>query len=511
MKQIPRRKVLQWGLGAGAMGALAACRAACTETRSDHHDPAARAVDAPTTTTSTTTTSTTTTTTTLPPPPPVGTRSLVVIDMAGGHDGNSLGIPFADGAYYSRRPTVSIPANQVRQLNNQFGLHPNLARVHRRPLALVEGLGHPNPDFSHSEMLRRWWFGDTDGKQFPRYGFLGRLCDVIATPNDAATGVSLGWGPSASLAAQNAVTLSMDPYGDGSFPGYDDPGMHAAWIAAHRAMSQEDRAEATMLFAGRTGIRTALHFSDLLTAIPDSTIAYPDTTLGAQLAAAVRLHPRRRRHPHRARAVRRRLRHARGPPVAARRPHDRARRRARRLPPGARRPGTHPARARRHHQRVRSARDPERQRPRPRHRDRRAARRCDPPRRVRPAPQLDDPRHQRQPEVHRHHGRLLRDPGALDGREPRRRPRGHPDTPARRHGLGPLRPRAAPDETRSHDDDHAHHHVATLGHVAMHYRPGDGERSRLLFECLGARSTTTVRPGFCTIVVRATTGTTSTT
>jgi uncharacterized protein (DUF1501 family) len=54
-------------------------------------------------------------------------------------------------------------------------------------------------------------------------------------------------------------------------------------------MSQEDRAEATMLFAGRTGIRTALRFSDLLTALPDSTIAYPDTTLGAQLAAAVRL------------------------------------------------------------------------------------------------------------------------------------------------------------------------------------------------------------------------------
>src|SRR5206468_4293057 len=82
-------------------------------------------------------------------------------------------------------------------------------------------------DFSHSEMLRRWWFGDTDGRQFPRYGFLGRLCDVIATPNDAATGVSLGWGPSASLAAQTAVTLSMDPYGDGSFPGYDDAGMNA--------------------------------------------------------------------------------------------------------------------------------------------------------------------------------------------------------------------------------------------------------------------------------------------
>lgn len=283
MKQIPRRHVLKWGLGAGAVGALAACAPPPppppTPTSTTVKPPAS-------TTTSTTTTSTTTTTL---PPAPVAERTLVVIDMAGGHDGNSLGIPFADGAYYSRRPTVSIPANQVLRLNGQFGLHPNLARTYRRPLAVVEGLGHPNPDFSHSEMLRRWWFGDVDGRQFPRYGFLGRLCDVIATPDDAATGLSLGYGPSAALASQNAITLSMEPDSDGRFPGFDDAGMNAAWLAAQRAMSQEDRAEATMMFAGRTGIRTGMRFSDLLSSIPDSTVAYPDTGLAAQLAAAVRL------------------------------------------------------------------------------------------------------------------------------------------------------------------------------------------------------------------------------
>jgi len=286
MKQIPRRKVLQWGVGAGAMGVLAACKPAVPQPSATTTTkvPPPATLPPPS---STTTTSTTTTTTTLPPM--TSNRTLVVIDMAGGHDGNSLAIPYGDSAYYTRRPTVSIPANQVLHLNNKIGLHPNLARVSRRPLALVEGVGHPNPDFSHSEMLRRWWFGDTDGRQFPKYGFLGRLCDVIAMPNDAATGVSLGWGPSASLAAQNAVTLSMDPSSDGKFPGYSDAGMNAAWIAAQRAMSQPDLAEAAMLFAGRTGIRTALRFSDLLTALPPSTVAYPSTTLGAQLAAAVRL------------------------------------------------------------------------------------------------------------------------------------------------------------------------------------------------------------------------------
>jgi hypothetical protein len=176
MKQIPRRTLLQWRLGAGAVGAVGAvgALAACTPQAAPSEPasttaapPPPSTTGAPCTTTSTTT-STTTTTTTTSPPAPVAGRSLVVIDMAGGHDGNSLGIPFGDSAYYARRPNVSIPAGQVLHLNERFGLHPNLARSYRRPLALVEGLGHPNPDFSHSEMLRRWWFGDTDGRQFPR-------------------------------------------------------------------------------------------------------------------------------------------------------------------------------------------------------------------------------------------------------------------------------------------------------------------------------------------------------
>jgi hypothetical protein len=41
---------------------------------------------------------------------------------------------------------------------------------------------------------------------------------------------------------------------------------------------------------------------------------------------------------------------------------------------------------------------------------------------------------------------------------------------------------------------------ATLGHLALHYRPGDRERSRLLFECLGARLEDNGPPEFCSIV-----------
>jgi len=219
----------------------------------------------------------------------------------------------------------------------------------------------------------------------------------------------------------------MDPYGDGKFPGYDDPGMNAAWIAAHRAMSQEDRAEAMMLYAGRSGIRTALRFSDLLTAIPASTVAYPDTTLGAQLSTAVRL-----------------LRAGAGIRVI----HV----------PFSGDFDTFEDHLSRHSalmteldgaldaflqelaglnltqnvllattSGVRAAGRAEQQRARPRHRDRGPARRRDPRRGVRPAPELDDARSgQRQPEVHGDDGRVLRHPRQVDGRLPRRHPRRQP-------------------------------------------------------------------------------------
>ena len=42
--------------------------------------------------------------------------------------------------------------------------------------------------------------------------------------------------------------------------------------------------------------------------------------------------------------------------------------------------------------------------------------------------------------------------------------------------------------------------TATLGHLALHYRPGDAERARLLFECFGAHLEDNGPEGFWSIV-----------
>src|SRR5712692_9585646 len=59
-------------------------------------------------------------------------RNLVVLDLSGGNDGLSMLVPYTDTFYYSRRPTLAIPAGRVLQVGsdssgNALGLHPNLA------------------------------------------------------------------------------------------------------------------------------------------------------------------------------------------------------------------------------------------------------------------------------------------------------------------------------------------------------------------------------------------------
>ena len=270
LQSVPRRRILQVGAGALAMGAVAACTP---------EPPATSPPPGPTT----------------PPPPPppppfdYSHRVLVVIEMAGGHDGYSAVVPYTDSAYYRLRPTVSVPASQVIHINSSLGYHPALDKIAKRPVAVLEGVGGANPNGSHFEMLRRWWQGDVDGRSPQGSGFFGRLCDVVGDPAAPATGVSLGWGTTPALSSRTAVTVAMSPYSDARFPGPWDANLRATWIAAQRAMGNPDRAEATAMYAARYGTYNALRFSDVVSALPDTTYPYPDTFLGAQLATAVRL------------------------------------------------------------------------------------------------------------------------------------------------------------------------------------------------------------------------------
>src|SRR5438445_6930433 len=121
---------------------------------------------------------------------------LVVLEMTGGNDGLNTVIPYGDDLYHKVRPTLRQARDVVIRLDDHVGLHPGMQGL--RPLweqgqlAVVQGVGYPNPDRSHFEAMDIWQ--SADPKRMVTTGWLGRASVEI---NDAGGGVPiLHLGPS---------------------------------------------------------------------------------------------------------------------------------------------------------------------------------------------------------------------------------------------------------------------------------------------------------------------------
>ncbi|MCW5935410.1 MAG: DUF1501 domain-containing protein [Fimbriimonadia bacterium] len=140
---------------------------------------------------------------------PLNDHILVVLQLTGGNDGLNTVVPYADGRYYDLRPQLAIPDSGVLRLDEKVGLHPALTGLQelfqKGQVAIVQGVGYPNPNRSHFRSMEIWQTADPDGYQ--RYGWLGKYLDSItdAAPNPILA-VSLSRErPQAMLAARAPV------------------------------------------------------------------------------------------------------------------------------------------------------------------------------------------------------------------------------------------------------------------------------------------------------------------
>jgi uncharacterized protein (DUF1501 family) len=101
---------------------------------------------------------------------------LIVIEMTGGNDGLNTVIPYADDLYHKARPTLRHTKEQVVRVNDELGLNPALRGLdqllQRGELAIVQGVGYPNPDRSHFESMDVWQSADPRRKT--PGGWIGR-------------------------------------------------------------------------------------------------------------------------------------------------------------------------------------------------------------------------------------------------------------------------------------------------------------------------------------------------
>jgi uncharacterized protein (DUF1501 family) len=121
-----------------------------------------------------------------------GKGILVLVTLYGGNDGLNTVIPYTDGQYLGGRPTLGFKADQVLPLAEGLALHPNLKGLKglwdAKQLAIVRGVGYPNPVRSHFRSMDIWQSGSPDAAV--ETGWLGRWLD--ATGTDPMRALSVG-------------------------------------------------------------------------------------------------------------------------------------------------------------------------------------------------------------------------------------------------------------------------------------------------------------------------------
>ncbi len=111
-------------------------------------------------------------------------RVLVVVNFQGGNDGLNTVVPFGMPAYYTYRPSLAVPQNDVLRINDTLGLNPSLKAFKdmydKGQVAIVQGVGYPKPDYSHFRSTEIWQTAAPDA--YVSTGWLGRYLDGANLP-----------------------------------------------------------------------------------------------------------------------------------------------------------------------------------------------------------------------------------------------------------------------------------------------------------------------------------------
>jgi uncharacterized protein (DUF1501 family) len=153
-------------------------------------------------------------------------RILVVIELNGGNDGINTVVPFADEGYARYRKVLRLPKDRLLKVNKEVGLHPAMADAAKLleggRLAVVQGVGYPNPSRSHFKSMAIWHSGNVnlprkeefDAETRAVYGWIGQALDGGRPPADgspAAQFVGGGSLPAALRGRRSAASAITRP------------------------------------------------------------------------------------------------------------------------------------------------------------------------------------------------------------------------------------------------------------------------------------------------------------
>ena len=157
--------------------------------------------------------------------------------MFGGNDGLNTVVPFNDGNYYDMHRSLAIDGSDTLALDGTVGLNPALTELKRfwddGQLAVVNGIGYPDPDFSHFNSMAYWMAGRPHA--IPTSGWLGRWLDgYLGGSKDLYAAAEIGSSVPLHLIGNSSRGTVVPP----STPGFgaDDSELSRRGYQAMRSM-----------------------------------------------------------------------------------------------------------------------------------------------------------------------------------------------------------------------------------------------------------------------------------
>jgi uncharacterized protein (DUF1501 family) len=137
---------------------------------------------------------------------------LVVLQMAGGNDGLNMVVPYADDAYHRVRPRLGLAQDKVLKIDNYVALNPKLvglkSLLDEGHLALVQGVGYPNPNRSHFRSTEIWQTA-SDADRTLSEGWLGRYFDNCCAGAGPTVGVAISEETPQAFAAKTPTGVTF--------------------------------------------------------------------------------------------------------------------------------------------------------------------------------------------------------------------------------------------------------------------------------------------------------------
>ena len=223
-------------------------------------------------------------------------KILVVLQLTGANDFLNTVIPYSDPLYQDNRPTVGITLDQVLLIDQNFGFNPAMAPIKELydlgNVAVINGIGYPNPNRSHFRSMDIWHTCEPD--KIASEGWLGKaIRDLDPRGENVLPGVNIGRGLPRAMALPGVPVASvgdLDSYGVlNSFVGEQRrtealdtfARMYAPAVGTGRVMD----------YLGQTGLY-ALSGADMLRQAPaqySSSVEYADSPIGRNLQSVAKV------------------------------------------------------------------------------------------------------------------------------------------------------------------------------------------------------------------------------